>query len=69
MARKANLSIFYSRKLTDSKKIYTVTEKDMLGIIDSLKEFRTILLGKIIIIYTHEQACYGQKRHFTPFVL
>ena len=42
---------FYSRKLTDTQKRYTVTENDMLSIIETLKQFRTILLGKIFRIY------------------
>ena len=28
---------FYSRKLTDTQKIYAVTEKELLGIIETLK--------------------------------
>ena len=43
---------FYSRKLTDDHKEYKVTEKELLRIIESLKEFRTILPGQIIRIYT-----------------
>ena len=43
---------FYSSKLTDSQKIYTVTEKELLSIVGTLKEFRTILIGKISIIFT-----------------
>ena len=43
---------FYSRKLTDPHKIYTVTEKELLRILESLKEFITILLGHKLIMYT-----------------
>ena len=43
---------FYIRKLTDSNKRYTVTEKEMLIIVEILKQFRTILLDQILRIYT-----------------
>ena len=42
----------YSRKLTDDQKYYTVTERAILIIFRSLKEFSTILLGERLIIYT-----------------
>ena len=35
----------YSRKLTDAQKSYTLTEKYMLGTVETLKYSRTILLG------------------------
>ena len=42
----------YSRKLTDNHKRYTVIEKELLRIVETLKEFRTILLGQRLRIYT-----------------
>ena len=44
---------FNSRKLTDVQQRYIVTEEEVLSIIENLKEFRTILLGKKIMIYTN----------------
>ena len=46
---------FYSRKITELPKIYTVTEREMLSIVETLKEFRTILLGKRLKIYTYNK--------------
>jgi len=43
---------FYSRKLTDAQTRYTTTERELLSIVETLKEFRTILLGQKITIYT-----------------
>ena len=43
---------FYSRKLTGAHKRYKVTEKELLSIVETLKYFRTILLGKRLRIYT-----------------
>ena len=42
----------YSRKLTDSKKSYTVTGKDLPNIDETLKELRNILLVQKLRIYT-----------------
>ena len=46
---------FDSRKVTDAQKSYTVTEKYLLIMIETLKQFRTILLGQILRIYTNNK--------------
>ena len=43
---------FYIRKPTGPQTRYTVTEKELLSIVETLKEFRTILLGQKLKIYT-----------------
>ena len=43
---------FYSRKLTGPQIRYTVTEKKLLSIVQTLKDFCTILLGQELKIYT-----------------
>ena len=43
---------FYSRKLNKAQKNYTVTEKELLSIVATLKEFRNILLGHRVIVHT-----------------
>ena len=46
---------FYSRKLNDDQQRYKVIEKEPLSILETLKEFRTILLGHKLIIYTDNE--------------
>ena len=46
---------FYSRKWTETPKRYTVTEKELLGIVKTLKGFCTILSGQQLKIYTYHK--------------
>jgi transposase InsO family protein len=43
---------FWSRKLKPEQKNYGVGEKEMLSVVEALKEFRTMILGYSIHIYT-----------------
>ena len=50
---------FYSRKLNDAQKRYTATDQELLSIVETLKEFRNILLGHQVIVYTdHRNLTY-----------
>ena len=50
---------FYSRKLNPAQTRYTTTEKELLAIVETLKEFKNILLGQQLRIYTdHKNLTY-----------
>ena len=46
---------FYIRKLTETQTEHTVTEKEWLSVVETLKNFWTILLGQQLEIYTNNK--------------
>ena len=53
---------FYSRKLNPAQTRYTTTERELLSIVETLKEYRNILLGHEIEVFTdHQNLVY---KHF-----
>ena len=46
---------FYSRKLNPAQTRYTTTEQELLSIVETLKEFQTILMGQQLVIHTDHQ--------------
>ena len=50
---------FYSRKLNPAQVNYTMTERELLSIVETLKQLRNILLGQQIKVYTsHKNLTY-----------
>ena len=46
---------FFSRKLSDTQQKYSVTEIELLAIVETLKEFKGMLWGQQLVVYTDHQ--------------
>ena len=59
ISKKGKPIAFYSRKITYSSQRYTVMEGELLSIVETLTEFRSVLLGHKLRIYTdHKNITY-----------
>jgi hypothetical protein len=52
---------FYSRKLNSAQKRYTTGEQELLSIVETLMEFKNILLGQKLIVHTDHKNLLYQK--------
>jgi hypothetical protein len=56
---------FYSRKLSSAQTHYTTGEQKLLSIVETLREFRNILLGQKVIVHTdHLNVLYGKLSNY-----
>jgi hypothetical protein len=55
------LLAFYSRKLNSAQTRHTTGEQELISIVETLKEFRDMLLGQKVIVHTdHLNILYGK---------
>lgn len=52
---------FYSRKMNSAQRRYTTGEQELLSIVETLKEYRNILLGQKLIVHTDHQNLLYKK--------
>jgi hypothetical protein len=52
ISQKGKPIALYLRKMNDAQRNYMTTEKELLSIVATLKEFRNILLGQTITVHT-----------------
>jgi len=43
---------FYSRKLSSTQQRHTTTERELLAIVETLKEFKSVSLGQQIAVFS-----------------
>ena len=55
------LLAFYSRKLNSAQKCYTTGKQELLSIVETLKEFKNILLGQKLMVHTDDKNLLYQK--------
>jgi RNase H-like domain found in reverse transcriptase len=63
ICRKEDPLAFCSRKLNRAQKRYTTGEQELLSRVETLKEFRNILIGqkKVIVHTDHKNIRYGNQ--------
>ena len=60
----------FSREFNSAQRKYTVIEQQPLGIVETLKEFRNILMGNKIVVYTdHKNLTYPNSNYSSDRVL
>ena len=62
--------ILFSRKLIDTKKRYNANKKNLISIVEMIKDFCTILLGNSIVAYNdHKNIAHKYMEHYCDFIL
>ncbi len=59
------LIAFFSRKLTKMQQHYSVTEMELLAIVETLKEFKGMLWGQRLVVFTNHRTLIQDALGFT----
>ena len=61
---------YFSRKFTSAQKNYTITGKELLSVVETMKYFRNIVLGHEIRVYTdHKKLTYDNSDYSSERIL
>ena len=61
---------FFYRKLNEAQRKYTTIDKELLSISETLKEFKTMLKGQRITVYTdHKNLTYANIEYTSDRIL
>ena len=55
VSQKGKPIAFFLRKLSSTQKRYTTTDKELLVIVETLKQFKTMLKGQDMVVHTDHQ--------------
>ena len=61
---------YWSQKLTETQQKYPTTDQELLAIVECLKQYKTMLLGQTITVWTdHRNLTYKNIEHASDRVL
>ena len=70
VSQKDKLIAFFWRKLNSAQQRYTTTNKELLAIVKTLKQFKTMLKGQDLVVHTdHMNLTYNSAKHTSDRVL